>query len=307
MAEDSKFVVYGGLAANVGVAIAKFIAAGISGSSAMLSEGFHSLVDSGNGILLLTGMHRSMRKPDAEHPFGYGKELYFWSLLVAVMIFGVGGGVSAYQGILHVLRPRRLEDPKWSYIVLGLSALLEGASFVIAVRAFWKEKGNVPFWKALRTSKDPTTYSVMVEDCAALLGLLIAAIGIYLSHRFQRSDIDGIASIFIGVLLSLVAVFLIHQCRGLLVGEGIAPETAKGIRKIVSADDRVESVGFPLSMYVGPDDVLLVLDVQFKRNISAVDVSAAVDRLEQQIRDKYSRIKRIYIEAEAVGAASRLG
>jgi len=181
---ESKVAVYGAIAANVAIATTKFIAAGMSGSSAMLSEGIHSTVDTGNGLLLLVGIHLSQRKPSVEHPFGHGKELYFWSLIVAVLIFGVGGGVSAYEGILHMLHPEPLQDAFWSYVVLAAAAVFEGTSFAIAARQFWKEKGDAPLWTALRRSKDPSTYTVLAEDSAALAGLLAAA---RVSGRVTRS------------------------------------------------------------------------------------------------------------------------
>ncbi|MGZ5757056.1 MAG: cation diffusion facilitator family transporter, partial [Burkholderiales bacterium] len=174
---ESKTAVYGAIAANTAIAVTKFIVAGISGSSAMLSEGIHSVVDTGNGLLLLVGTHRSQREATAKHPFGHGKELYFWSLIVAVLIFGLGGGISAYEGVLHILNPAPLRDAMWNYIVLAAAAAFEGASFAVALRQFRKEQGDVPFWRALRISKDPTVYTVLAEDAAALAGLAVAALG----------------------------------------------------------------------------------------------------------------------------------
>ena len=182
---ESKLAVYSAIAANGAIAITKFAAAGITGSSAMLSEGIHSTVDSGNGVLLLVGMRLSKRKATSEHPFGHGKELYFWSLMVAVLIFGLGGGISAYEGVLHMLNPVPLRDPTWNYIVLGAAALFESGSFVVALRQFRKTQGDHPFWRSLKASKDPTTYTVLAEDAAALGGLAVAAVGVYASHRFD--------------------------------------------------------------------------------------------------------------------------
>jgi TorA maturation chaperone TorD/divalent metal cation (Fe/Co/Zn/Cd) transporter len=202
-----------------------------------------------------------------EHPFGHGKELYFWSLIVAVLIFGVGGGVSAYEGILHMLDPEPLQDAFWSYVVLGAAAVFEGASFAIAARQFWKEKGDAPLWTALRHSKDPSTYTVLAEDSAALAGLIAAALGVWASHALDLPAIDGAASIVIGVLLACVAVLLIREARGLLIGEGIRPETAKAIRDLVLETDGVREAGWPLSMYIGPEEVLLTLDAAFDPKI----------------------------------------
>ncbi len=301
---ESKKAVYGAIAANSVIAVMKFIVAGFTGSSAMLSEGIHSIVDTGNGVLLLVGMHRSQRQATAQHPFGYGKELYFWSLIVAVLIFGVGGGVSAYEGVLHMLHPAPLSDPMWSYVVLGLAAVFEGASFVVALKQFNKEKGSTPFWRAIRRSKDPTTYTVLAEDAAALAGLAAAALGVYASHRFDMPVLDGAASVVIGVLLASVAVLLIREARGLLIGEGVSAETASAIREIARKDPHVRDAASPLSMYIGADEVLLTLDVQFVPESTANDVAAAVSRIEQDIRTRFPKIKRIYIEARALAQVS---
>ena len=297
---ESKLAVYGAIAANLAIAVMKFAGAAVTGSSAMLSEGIHSLVDTGDGVLLLVGMRFSQRKADERHPFGYGKELYFWSLIVAVLIFGVGGGVSVYEGILHVLDPVALEDPYWNYVVLGLAALFEGSSLAIAVRQFRRDKGEVPFAKALRTSKDPTVYTVMAEDSAALLGLAAAALGIWGSHAFDRPALDGAASIVIGLLLCGVATVLIRQARRLLVGAAVDAEMAAEIRRIAAAEGPVRRAAWPLTMYFGPDDVLLALDAEFEPGLPAEEVQAAVNRIERTIRARFPEVKRIYIEARQV-------
>jgi cation diffusion facilitator family transporter len=296
---ESKLAVYGAIAANVAIAVTKFIVAGITGSSAMLSEGIHSTVDTGNGILLLVGMKLSQRPATVEHPFGHGKELYFWGLIVAVLIFGLGGGISAYEGVLHMRDPEPMTDPTWNYIVLALAALFEGTSFTIALRQFLAEAGPLPFWRALHTSKDPTTYTVLAEDAAALAGLAIAALGIYASHRLEMPRLDGAASVLIGVLLAGVAVLLIRESRGLLIGEGLRRDTAHEIRRMVAAHHDVRKVGLPLSMYIGADEVLLTLDVEFDKQAPAEDVAAAIESIEREIRERYPRIKRIYIEARS--------
>jgi cation diffusion facilitator family transporter len=247
----------------------------------MLSEGIHSTVDAGNGVLLLVGLHRSRRGASIEHPFGHGTELYFWSLIVAVLIFGGAGGVSDYEGVLHMLDPVPIEDPTWSYIVLGASALFEGAGLAIALRTFIAGNGDRPFFEALHASKDPATYTVIAEDSAALTGLAIAAVGVWGSHAFDRPILDGAASVAIGVLLAGVAVLLIRESRSLLIGEGIRPDTARAIRARAAADPRVREVGVPLSMYIGPDEILLTLDLEFQpSDLNALDVpsEAAADR-----------------------------
>jgi cation diffusion facilitator family transporter len=307
---ESRIVVYGAIAGNVAIAVTKFIVAGISGSAAMLSEAIHSTVDTGNDLLLLFGMKLSERKPNAAHPFGYGREQYFWSLIVAVLVFGLGGGMSIYEGIQHVRHPEPLKDPTWNYIVLAASAVFEGISFAIGVRAVWKSKGSQGFFEALHTSKDPSTFTVVAEDGAALAGLALAAIGVYSSHHFQRPELDGAASVAIGALLAGVAVLLIHESRGLLIGEGIGADTAHAIRRMALDDASVQEVGYPLSMYLGPEEVLLALDIAFDEALSAEEVSCAVRRLEAAIRQRYARIKRIYIESNPGAVreqAQRLG
>ena len=305
---ESRIAVYGAIAANIAIAVMKFVVAAITGSSAMLSEGIHSLVDTGNGVLLLVGIRLSQRKPTVEHPFGHGKEIFFWSLIVAVLIFGLGGGVSAYEGILHILNPKPLRDAFWSYIVLLGAALFEGASFVVALRQFMRDRidPSLSFWKSLPIAKDPTTYTVLAEDGAALAGLAAAAIGIFASDQLGMPVLDGAASVFIGVLLAAVAVLLMRQARGLLIGEGIRPETAEKIRELALATTGIKTVARPLSMYIGPDEILLTLDVGFDPAFSADDVAKAVRQLENTIRERYPKMKRIYIEGRSTAEAAQL-
>lgn len=302
---ESKVAVYGAIAANVAIAVTKFVVAGITGSSAMLSEAIHSSVDTFNGVLLLVGLRLSQRPATPEHPFGHGKELYFWSLIVAVLIFGLGGGVSFYEGVMHIRHPEPMQDAKWNYIVLGAAAVFEGSSFAIALRQFLKQKGDTPFWEALHRSKDPTTYTVMAEDSAALVGLAVAAIGIAASHALNMPVLDGAASIVIGLLLAGVAVLLIRESRGLLIGEGIRPETARAIRGIALAQPGVRDVGRVLSMYVGPDDALVTMDLDFDDGTAAADAGIAIAAVERQVRARYPMIKRLFIEAGAAPAAQR--
>ncbi len=302
---ESKVAIYGAISANVAIAVTKFIVAAISGSSAMLSEGIHSAVDTFNGVLLLVGLKLSQRPATPEHPFGHGKELYFWSLIVAMLIFGIGGGVSVLEGVRHIRQPEPLHDPMWNYIVLGAAALFEGSSFLVALRQFLKEAGKTPFWKALRLSKDPTTYTVLAEDSAALIGLMIAAIGIASSHAFDLPELDGVASVLIGVLLAGVAVVLVRASRGLLIGEGIRPETADAIRRLALAQPGVSEVGRVLSMYVGPDDVLVTMDIEFVPGTSAEDAGAAIAATEAKVRAQFPMIRRLFIEAGAAPPQQR--
>ncbi|MEP7281609.1 MAG: cation diffusion facilitator family transporter [Rubrivivax sp.] len=294
---DSKLAVYGAIGANTAIAVTKFIVAGMTGSSAMLSEGIHSTVDAGNGVLLLVGLHLSKRPPSVAHPFGHGKELYFWSLIVAVLIFGLGGGMSIYEGVVHMRHPEPLSDAFWGYIVLGLAAVFEGISFVIALRQFLRENKGRPFWAALKSSKDPAVYTVLAEDGAALAGLAVAAAGLYASHRLNLPVLDGAASVVIGLILAGVAVLLVRESRGLLVGEGVSAETANAIREMAQAEPQVEQVGPPLTMYLGSDDALLALDVVLVSSTGAAEAADTIERIELAIRGRFPKITRIYIEA----------
>lgn len=294
---ESRLAIYGAIGANVAIAATKFVVAGITGSSAMLSEGIHSAVDTFNGVLLLVGIRLSQRPATPEHPFGHGKELYFWSLIVAVLIFGLGGGVSFYEGIQHIRKPEPMRDATWNYVVLALAFVFEGTSFLIALRQFRAQARGVPFWRALGQSKDPTTYTVLAEDSAALVGLAVAALGIYLSHRFGMPELDGAASVVIGLLLAGVAVLLIGQARGLLIGEGIRPETARAIRNLAMAQPSVSDVGHVLSMYIGPDEVLAIVDVNFKEGTATGEAADAIAAIEGQVRARFPMIRRLFIEA----------
>lgn len=302
MAQHSNLAIYGALAANVAIAVTKFVAAFFTGSSAMLSEGIHSLVDSGNQMLLLFGLKRSKRPPDANHPFGHGKELYFWTLIVAILIFALGGGMSAYEGISHLRHPGPLKDPTWNYIVLGAAFIFEGTSFVIAVHNLLKERKKRTFFETLRLSKDPTLFAIVYEDSAALLGLLIAAGGVFFTHYFQNPQFDGLASILIGAVLAAVAVIMVIESRNLLVGESAQNYMVKDIFKFVNNDPDIITLRPPLTMHMGPHEVLLAMDVQFRNNISGEELAKAISRLEDDIRSKFPDVKRIFVEARNIVA-----
>lgn len=292
------------MGANLLIAVTKFVAAGFSGSSAMLSEGIHSTVDTGNQLLLLLGMKRSRRPADDDHPFGHGKELYFWSLIVAVALFGLGGGMSAYEGITHLLRPHPLEDPTWNYAVLGAAFLFEGLSWFIAFKQLRPAIREQGLWSALRSSKDPSIVTVFFEDSAALVGLVVAFLGVFIGHRLGSPLADGVASIVIGAVLAAVAVFLVYESRGLLLGETADPEVVEDIRRLARSLPGVAEVGRPLTMHLGPDEVLLNLEIDFRPNLAPGQISAEVDRLEREIRERHPEMKRIFIEAKALRGAS---
>jgi len=305
MAGGSKIVVYGAIGANLAIAVAKFTAAFFTGSAAMLSEGIHSLVDSGNGLLILLGLSRATKPATEEHPFGYGKELYFWTMIVAVLIFAVGGGISLYEGWIHIQKPAPLTDPTWNYWVLGLAVLFEGVACTLAFREFNKTRGDAGFWKALRASRDPAVYAILLEDLAALVGLVIALGGVYFGHLLNNPYFDGSASLAIGVLLIGMAIFMLKETRGLLVGEGIDAATRASLQALAKADPAVQSIKPPLSMYLGPAEAFLALDVRFQQDLTAQQVEDAVGRLEKAIRAKHPEFKRIFVEAESFAPEQR--
>jgi cation diffusion facilitator family transporter len=300
MPSESKRTVYVSLACDLGIAASKFVAAGISGSSAMLSEGIHSIVDAGNNILLLWGRHASSRDADFEHPFGYGKELYFWTLMVAVLIFSIGGGMSIYEGLGQVSHSHPASDSTWDYTVLAFAAVFEIITVIVAFRNFRRGEGQKGLWAGIRASKDPTVGTILLDNLAAVAGLVFAFLGIFLGHYFGLPYLDGVASILIGLTLAVVAVVLVRESKGLLIGEGMDKQTLEKIRRLAESDRGVVRVGGPLTMYFGPESIMLALDVEFENKFSSAEVTATVDRLEKSIRTAYPRIKRIFIEAEAL-------
>jgi cation diffusion facilitator family transporter len=300
LASESKKAIYAAIAGNLAIAATKFVAAAFSGSPAMLSEAVHSVVDTGNEFLLLLGLRLSRRPPDFEHPFGHGRELYFWALIVALTVFAVGGGVSVYEGVTHVVRPETAAGPFWNYVVLGCSFVFEGASWLFGWRAFRKTKGAQGPLEAVHNSKDPTTFIVVFEDTGALVGLLIAFCGIFFGQLLGRPYLDGVASIIIGLMLGLMAVFLAYETHGLLIGEGYGRETLRRLRATVETDKSVERVNRLLTLFFGPDEVMLTLEVRFRRELSASEVRAAIARVKGLVRREHPEIKRIYFAAESV-------
>ena len=305
-ATSSKFAIYGAIGANVAIAASKFVAAAFTGSAAMMSEGIHSLVDSGNGLLILHGVRQAEKPADKRHPFGRSKELYFWALIVAILVFSVGGGMSLYEGIEHLRAPAPLTDPTWNYWVLGLSLVFEGISCFLAFKAFNADRGDAGFWETLRRSKDPSVFAILLEDLAALLGLVIALAGVFLGHLLNNPYLDGAASVAIGVLLVLVALFLIYKTKRLLVGTGVDDETVDAIEALVRAQPNIDEVGPPLTSYLGPADVILALDVEFAHHLTSEEIEQAIDSLQDVIRAKYPEMKRIFIEAKSLSSRAAL-
>jgi cation diffusion facilitator family transporter len=299
VAFESRTAILAAIAGNLAIAVTKFIAASFTGSAAMLSEAIHSVVDTGNGGLMLLGQHRSRKPPDFDHPFGHGRELYFWTLIVAVLVFAVGGGISIYEGVTHIRRPATQESAVWSYSVLAVAAVFEGTSWFFGWKAFSAERGRLGVFEAIHVSKDPTSFSVLLEDSAALAGLLLAFLGIFLGRRFGMPQLDGVASAVIGVLLCAVAVVMAYESKGLLVGEGLGREELRELRALVESDPAVESVQHLYTMYQGAHEVLLAVELHFRSTISALEVRRAVSRLKGNIRARQPDITRIYFGAES--------
>ena len=291
-------VLYGALAANLGIGIAKFVAAGITGSSSMLTEGVHSCVDSGNQILLLYGQHRAKRPPDAAHPFGYGRELYFWAFVVAILIFAVGAGVSVYEGWRHIAEPEPLTDPLVNYIVLAIAFALEGSSWFIAMREFRATKGGGGWWQAIRHSKDPSGFIVLFEDSAALAGLVIAAVGVWASHAFADPRIDGVASIVIGLILAAVATLLAREAKGLLIGERAEPEIIATVRDIVAAHPAVSFVNHVRTIHTAPEAIFAAISADFEDGLAMGDAETIIEELEDRLRAAVPTLSSIYIRPE---------
>jgi cation diffusion facilitator family transporter len=304
MAAESKKAVVAAIIGNLAIAVIKFVAGAITGSSAMISEGIHSVVDTGNGGLLYHGLNRGARPADEHHPFGHGMEVYFWSLIVAVSIFGIGGGMSIYEGITHIQHPASLESPTINYVVLALAAFFESISFSVAWRTFRKSprRGRSTI-AAIHHGKDPSLFTVLFEDTAALLGLVVAFFGVFLSHQLDAPWMDGAASIVIGCILVVAALWLAYESRSLLVGEAADPEMIADIRRIVLADPAVTGLGVVLTMHLGPDDVLLNIEVKFTPGLPAEQIHEAVHRIERCINEPYPEVTRIFIEVEALGGA----
>lgn len=292
----SKTPIYSALAANLAIAITKFIAAGITGSSAMISEGIHSLVDTLNEILLLLGIARSKKPADEKRPFGYGKELYFWAFIVSILIFGVGGGVSFYEGFTHLQHPEPIQEPFWNYIVLGVAFCFDGFSFLTALNEFNRQRGTQSFWSAVKRSKDPSTFVVLLEDASDLLGLLVAFLGVFLGHQFHNPYLDGLASICIGLILTAISIVLARESRSLLMGESIEPATLDQIIALTESDAAVAGVLASPSMYLSPDEVLVLLVIDFQDSLSTADINQAISRIRSTIQQRFPSVRQVFIE-----------
>jgi cation diffusion facilitator family transporter len=292
----SKVPLYSALAANLAIAITKFIAASITGSSAMISEGIHSVVDTANEVLLLFGIHRSKRPADARRPFGYAKELYFWAFIVSILIFGIGGGISFYEGITHLRHPNLIQDPKWNYIVLGFAFLFDGISYVTAQREFTRQRAGLPFWTAVKKSKDPSTFVVLFEDMADLLGLTVAFLGVFLGHYYQNPYFDGAASIIIGLILTAISAILLLESRSLLMGESADPQLLEQVCQVAAAHPAVVQAGWPLSMHLGPEEVVVVVPLTFRDEACSREIDAAMADIRRDIQALFPPMKQIFFD-----------
>lgn len=297
----SKKVIFAALAGNLLIAATKLAAAAVTGSSAMLSEGIHSLVDTGNQGLLLVGLNRARRPADRSHPFGYGKEVYFWSFVVAILIFAGGAGASLYEGIRHIRHPEPMANVRLNYLVLAAAFVFEGGAWLFALREFRRTKGRLGYFQAVRQSKDPATFVVLFEDAAALLGIVVAFLGIWLGQQTGLIWLDGAASVIIGLILGYTAWLLAVETKDLLIGEAATPECVAGIRALAQAAPGVERVNEVLTLHMGPDYILVNLSLDFRNDFSAEQVEDALAELERNIKTEWPLVKQVFAQAEDWG------
>lgn len=295
----NKLVLFAALGANLGIAVAKFVAAAFTGSSAMLTEGFHSVVDSANQLLLLYGHKASQRPPDLVHPLGYGRELYFWSFVVAILIFATGAGLSIYEGVIHIMEPGPIEDATLAYVVLGISLVLEGGSWATAMREFRATQGELGWWQAVRRSKDPTTFIVLFEDSAAMFGLIVAAAGVFLTHWTANPVWDGTASIVIGCALAVVAFMLARESKGLLIGERADPRLSDAVRHAFDARAEVTRVQEVVTIHFAPDKVFVAASVDFEDAVAVGAIERLIADTEARLRQEWPQIASVYIKPKA--------
>ena len=297
-ASGSHKVVYVALGGNLMIAVAKFVAATISGSSAMLSEGVHSLVDTVNELLLLYGLHRAAKPPDRSHPFGYGRELYFWSFIVALLVLAMGAGVSFYEGVLHIRQPEPVEHPLLNYLVLAVSFVFEGTSWYVALREFRARKGHLGYFEAFRLSKDPSTFTVLLEDSAALLGLLVALAGLISAQLLAQPMLDGVASIGIAGVLAMSAMLLARETKGLLIGEPAHPAVSDAILAIAAGDAGVRCANGVLTVQMGPSQVVATLSAEFEDALTTPQIEACINRIEKQAKVTHPEIVSLFIKPQ---------
>jgi len=295
----SRTVIYAALAGNLAIAVTKFAAAAWTGSSAMLSEGVHSVVDTSNQLLLLYGISRAHKPPDEDHPLGYGRELYFWSFIVALLIFSLGAGASFYQGIVHIREPVHIKDPLVNYVVLAISFVFEGVTFFIALKAFNKLRGTLGYIEAVHLSKDPPSFLVLFEDSAALIGIVIAFAGTLGAELLKMPVLDGIASIGIGTVLVATATFLARESKGLLIGEGARGKTMRSICQIASEQPGVERVNDLVTVHLAPDQIVAALSLEFRDELTTPQIEQAVASIERRICSQNPEVFTIFIKPQS--------
>lgn len=296
---SSRTVIYAAIAGNLLVALTKFAAAILTGSSAMLSEGIHSVVDTGNELLLLYGLHRAKMRPDREHPLGYGREIYFWSFVVALLVFAVGAGLSFYEGISHVMAPTPIQNPAVNYIVLVVSAVFDGGTWWIALRSFKGEKRYADLFGAVRDSKDPPSFMVLFEDSAALIGLLIAFAGTYLSVTLDLPVLDGVASILIGVVLAVIATLLARETKSLLIGEPADQSIVDAIKRLAEEIDGVAHANGILTVHLAPSQIVVALSLEFADELRTPQIEAKVSELERRICHLHPEVAQLFVKPQS--------
>ena len=296
MASGSKKVIYAALVGNTLISITKFAAAAMTGSSAMLSEGIHSLVDTGNQFLLLHGLKQAKKPADENFPFGHGKEVYFWSFIVAILIFALGGGISIYEGISHIRHPEPMTSPMINYVVLGLALLFEGGAWLFAFREFSNVKGKGGYFEAIKQAKDPSVFVVLFEDSAAILGLVVALAGIALSQLTGILYFDGAASVVIGLILIGTSMWLAYETTSLVIGESAGPNTINGIRNIIEANSLVKCVNEVLTMHMGPDFILVNISLYFVDTVPAGEGEELLESLQTAVKEEFPDVKRVFAE-----------
>jgi cation diffusion facilitator family transporter len=294
----SRRVVYAALAGNLLVAATKFVAAIVTGSASMLSEAIHSFVDSGNEGLLLYGYRRSSRRPDAIHPLGYGRELYFWSFVVSLLLFTLGAGFAIYEGISRILRPEPLNHVFANYAVLGASAIFEGSTWFIALRAFQKTKAEEGYLEAIQDSKDPPAFLVLLEDSAALVGLAVAAAGLGLSEWWQAPQFDGAASVVIGLMLASIALLAARESKGLLIGERADEEITASIKKLAQEEPGVDCVNDIFTVHLSPDQIIVALSLEFADDIRTSEIETGIESMERRIRETHPEAVSIFVKPQ---------
>jgi cation diffusion facilitator family transporter len=297
MHEGGKKAIIAAFLANLGIAAIKFVAFIFTGAASLLAESLHSFADTGNQALLLVGSHRSKRKPTPEHPFGFGPERYFWSFVVALVLFSLGGLFALYEGIDKLRHPHELESPLLGFIVLGIAIVLEGFSLRTAMKESQHARGTLSYRRFIREAKQPELPVVLLEDSGALLGLLFALCGLSLATITGNTRFDATGSIAVGVLLIVIAYILAVEMKSLLIGEAVRPDVATKIRTAITNGEEVNSIIHMRTMHLGPDDILLGVKIEFAAQTNE-DVSRAIDSVEKRIRDVVPEVKTIYIEPD---------